>query len=293
MPISEAELKRAYESVKTEVDGDIVSDRAGRAIHDFAILSLRFLQDECVSVPLKSLVPSKEFHSYGRSSGELRMTRPANNALFLEDAATVSRLWQAWWDGAIDRPDLARMSYTIALAPCLALEIFDRQNKKGPATYFECLIGHIFAKTIGVNPSRTVRLPIAGSQVAMTMDFLFDLGADTKSVHLPVKMSTRERVVQAWAHQRMLDAAFGGDKYRGILVCFSETKLDLRKREVVEICVPEQWLAYQSLLAKLDRIYYFDVPVRYQQMTDKHPELLVVKEFAEFFRERAVVLSAT
>jgi hypothetical protein len=103
-------------------------------------------------------------------------------------------------------------------------------------------------------------------------------------------MSTRERVVQAWAHQRILDGAYGDGAYKGIMVLFTETKLDSRSHEVVEICVPDQWLAYQSLLAKIDRIYYFDVPTRYQALTDAHPDLIQIKQFGEFFRERASVL---
>jgi hypothetical protein len=170
------------------------------------------------------------------------------------------------------------------------MEIFDRQNKKGPATYFECYIGHLFAKSLGVNPTQRVRLPVHGRDVRMTMDFLFDTGKKHRKVHLPVKMSTRERVVQAWAHQRLLDAAYGDGIYRGIMVLFSETKLDSRSHEVVEICVPDQWLAYQSLLAHMDRIYYFDIPERYQTLTTTFPNVIVIKQFWEFFTEIEAVV---
>jgi hypothetical protein len=124
----------------------------------------------------------------------------------------------------------------------------------------------------------------------MTMDFLIDLGEKHRKVHLPVKMSTRERVVQAWAHQRLLDAAYGHGVYRGIMVLFSETKLDSRSLEVVEICVPDQWLAYQSLLARMDRIYYFDPPQRYCSLSAQFSKLIVVKQFGEFFIEKEAVL---
>ena len=292
MPIDLAALSQEYQSVKRHLKLDIVSDATGKAIHDFALLCLRFLESECKSVQLKSLVPGKNYVSYIRPTLPMALSRPTNTALFNPDSSAVSKLWDAWWHGKIDKADLARMSYTIALAPCLALELFDRQNKKGPATYFECLIGHIFAKHIGTNPHKKATLPILGRNVRMTMDFLFDMGVNAKHVHLPVKMSTRERVVQAWAHQRLLDAAYGDGKYRGIMVCFTETKLDMKKREVVEICVPDQWLAYQSLLAKMDRIYYFDVPVRYDQLSKSFPALIQIKQFGEFFIEKDAVLSA-
>jgi hypothetical protein len=121
------------------------------------------------------------------------------------------------------------------------------------------------------------------------MDFLFDRPGGVR-VHLPVKMSTRERVVQAWSHQRILEGAFGEGTYKGIMVLFSETKLDSRNHEVVEICVPDQWLVYQKLLAKIDRIYYFDLPLRYKELTETYPNLIQIREFAQFFIEKGVLL---
>ena len=52
------------------------------------------------------------------------------------------------------------MLYTVALAPCLAMELFNRNDKKRPATYFECMIGHIFAKSLDMDP--VTRHNIAG-----------------------------------------------------------------------------------------------------------------------------------
>jgi hypothetical protein len=166
------------------------------------------------------------------------------------------------------------------------MELFDRQNKKAPATYFECLIGHMFARELGVNPQKQASIRVQGRSVRLTMDFLF-AGQSGRQIHLPVKMSTRERVVQAWAHQRILDSAHGENVFRGIMVLFSETKLDSRTREVVEICVPDQWLVYQTLLSKMERIYYFDVPCRYKTLTESFPEVIQIKQFGEFFKERA------
>lgn len=54
---------------------------------------------------------------------------------------------------------------------------------------------------------------------------------------------------------------------------------------------PEQWLAYQPLLARMERIYYFDVPTRYTALSRQFPEVITVKPFTEFFREKATVLA--
>lgn len=285
--MAESLIKAQYNVVKQACKVDWKSQLAGREILKLSKVSLRFLTEECESIDLVSKVPGKRYFTYKRDS---TFARPANVELFHPNIDEIEVLWNKWLDDDITEPDFGKLSYTVALAPCLALEIFDRQNKKGPATFFECYIGHLFARALHVNPTKQVRLPVEDRNVRMTMDFLFDIGDEYKKIHLPVKMSTRERVVQAWAHQRLLDAAYTHGTYRGVMVLFAETKLDSRSHEVVEICVPDQWLAYQRHLAQMDRIYYFDTPVRYQELTSRYPKVIVIKPFAEFFTEREKVL---
>lgn len=285
----------AYTAVKAAVATDCKAASTGDQILDLVMCSMNFLSKNCALVNLTSKVPGKNYVTYER---EGKLARPANVDLLITSQILVAKLWKrhAANPVSLTAPDFAKLCYTVALMPCLAMEIFDRQNKKGPATYFECLVGHLFAKELGVNPDRSTRLPIevddkgnAKTEVRMTMDFLFDLGTKRGKIHLPVKMSTRERVVQAWAHHRLLEAAFGEGAYAGVMVLFSETKLDIKKREVVEICVPDQWLAYQFLLAKMERIYYFDMPERYRALSASHPSKIVIKDLGEFFKERAVI----
>lgn len=282
-------FRTEYQAVKRKCAEDSKGQATGQSILKLSLTSLRFLVENCKEIDLVSRVQGKEYFSFKKDNV---IARPVNRSLFLTDSVTVARLWKNWEGESISSIEFSRLTYTIALAPCLAMEIADRQNKKGPATFFECYIGHLFAKAVNVNPTKQVRLPVGNSSVRMTMDFLIDMGEKHRKVHLPVKMSSRERVVQAWAHQRLLDAAYGGNTYRGIMVLFSETKLDSRSLEVVEICVPDQWLAYQSLLAHMDRIYYFDVPCRYKALTERYPAVISIKPFGEFFSEKAAVLQA-
>ena len=275
-------LRDGYAGVKRMCNSDWKGDHAGSAIREFAANSLRFLLGRCELVELVSRVPGKQYFSFRNDNA---VARPANERQFIADIVEYMQLQQYWFDGSISAQDRERLIYTTALAPCLAMEVFDRQNKKGPATYFECYVGHLFASSFGVNPTRRARLRVHDRDVLMTMDFLFDTGDQYRNIHLPVKMSTRERVVQAWSHQRLLDSGYGDHGYRGVMVAFSETKLDSRNLEVVEICVPDQWLAYQTLLAQMDRIYYFDVPERYRVLTTEYPGVITIKPFDEFFTE--------
>jgi hypothetical protein len=283
-------LHDSYTRVKNAAHADYAGGSAGKAIKELVLLSSEFLAEDCQPVALRSCVPGKEYISYAKNDATKLLTRPVNKDLFIADSNYLDKNWSAWLAGTLDKADLARISYTVAVVPCLGMELFDRQNKKGPATYFECFVGHVFAREFGANPRKKVTLPVEGRNVRMTMDFIFDIPKTPKSMHLAVKMSTRERVVQAWAHQRLLDAAFGPDKFFGVMALFSETKLDLRKKEVVEICVPDQWVAYQKHLATIDRIYYFDTPSRYDALAASHPGLLHIKQFGEFFKEKGSIL---
>jgi hypothetical protein len=99
-----------------------------------------------------------------------------------------------------------------------------------------------------------------------------------------VKTSTRERVIQVWAHQRVLDGVYGTGRFLGTPVILGETKTDRRKREVIEICLPDQWRIYQMHIAQLKRIYYLDVPATYEKLSEVFPPLNV-KPLGHFFFE--------
>lgn len=282
----ELELHNAYKAVKQACKTKYGTPAASAAIDSMVGISLKFLKDKCKVVELTSLVAGKEYFSFQSKDGLSQLSRPINKAHFDHDLDAVSKEWKAWRRGsAYNHKTMAKMVYTVAMAPCAVMEVFDKGNKKGPATYFECLIGHIFAVAYNVEPRKKASLKVKDRTVRLTMDLIFD-NPGKASIHMPVKMSTRERIVQAWAHQRLLDAAYGVGKYRGVMVLFSETKLDSKTLEVVEICVPDQWFAYQALLAKFDRIYYFDIPEKYKQLTDANPELIKIKYFGDFFAEQ-------
>ena len=275
--VGQSELQSAYRDVRLACQRAWQSDAVDVAIGRLAELALRFLSEEADLVALRSSVAGKSYISFSRDGV---VARPANRDLFELDAGDVGERWRSWREGRT-AAEFSRLVYTVALAPCLALELLNRNNKKGPATYFECLVGHIFARSLGLEPSRQTALSVLDQAPRMTMDFLFETAEGVANIHLPIKMSTRERVVQAWAHQRILDTAFGTGTYRGVMVLFSETKLDSRTLDVVEICVPDQWLIYQTLLAKMTCIYYFDMPVRYGELARAYPQTIDIKPISD------------
>jgi len=168
-------IQNAYKEAKWLCRVDLKSNDAGRAILQLALKSLTFLINECQQLDLVSCVSGKEYFSFRKDNV---VARPANKGFFLPCPDAISRLWETWQAETITTMEFGQLTYTVALAPCLALEIFDRQNKKGPATFFECYVGHLFAQALGVNPTKRARLPVHGQDILMTMDFLMDIGGE-------------------------------------------------------------------------------------------------------------------
>lgn len=135
-----------------------------------------------------------------------------------------------------------------------------------------------------MNPRKKLEVLNIGTRPALPTDFIFDLGDNKAKFHVPVKTSTRERVLQAWSHQKVLDGVYGTGRFVGLLNCLAETKVDRKKMDVVEICLPDQWQIYQLFVAKLTRIYYLDLPEAYNKLNEFFPRIYV-KEFGTFFYE--------
>lgn len=235
------------------------------------------------AVDLTSSVKDKKYFSFRREY----LSRPINQALFVTDShEVVERL------AALEAHDLehfkgeeaARTLYTLAMSFCAANDVSKGGDKKTPATFFETLIGHLFAAHLGVNPTNAIEVLGGDLKGSLPTDFIFDMGAKKVKYHVPIKLSTRERVIQVWAHQRVVDGVYGFGRYKGVLVCLTETKLDTGKLEVTEICLPDQWRIYEMYVAHMTRIYYLDPPAKYSALAEEYPKI-EVRPLSHFFSE--------
>jgi hypothetical protein len=238
-------------------------------ISEICIEGFGILTSECDKIELISQVPGKQYYAYRKTtiSGNretVRTSRPINSALYIQDEAILKPLLEKFRQAAYESipvEQITSLLYTIAMAFCAANDVRKSGDKKTPATFFELLIAHIVARQFNVLPRKKVKVPSVENQNAeLPTDIVFDLGVGQPKLHVPVKLSTRERVIQAWAHQRVLAGLWGDSEFKGLLVVLAETKLDLKTLKVVEICLPLQWTVYQRYIARLDRVYYLDVP---------------------------------
>jgi hypothetical protein len=201
-----------------------------------------------------------------------KMSRPLLKAK-LTDVATMRRDWTRLLKhakAAEHRYDLAANDandaiYGVMAALTAGFDIWMPSSRKTPGTFFEILIGSLLGRVL---PSlhRTAHVIIPDQVENVSTDIVFSKGARGSAVQaglvVPVKITTRERVVQPYAHQRILDSVYGEGAFRSILVCMSEMQRE-KSNNANAICVPGTIRLFQMHLARLSGIYYLDPPRRY------------------------------
>lgn len=223
-----------------------------------------------------------------------KYSRPVNIELYndglLKDGNSQTKVdvfWRNVRDSDItaqNADDITSALYVIAISFCCCADLLG-SGQKIAGTYFEKLIGHLYAIHLNAEPiNQLMACELDDVSIKIPTDFIFDLGKMKPKFHVPVKTSTRDRVVQVWAQQRVLDGAYGVGRFLCLLTCISETDFDKEKMQVNDICVPGQWLNYQLFIAQMKRAYYLDIPNRYNEMNNGFPKIHV-KKFGEFFHE--------
>lgn len=262
------QLSRQYKRLKTISLADLAGADVAQLISEMALHACDILRS-AERVPLKSQT-GKNYFSFRAA----QQSRPINAALYADQPSEFERLLRVFQNGFAGSAegDIIRATYSAAYSVFSAHDIYE-VGRKASATFFEILIGHICAQSIGVPPRNKVQIPESGAN--LPTDYIFDPGPKSRKIHLPIKTSTRERAVQAWVHQLVLDRIFGADQYLGVLVVASETKRDSRTGEVIEICVPRQLQMFQARVAKMSRVYYLDPPKAYLDLANDFPRIEV------------------
>ena len=241
-------------------------------------------------VLLNSQITNKEYFSYRENK---KLTRAINNNLYdyVTDSMVNHFFEKLKINGITDIPanDITAVVYRIAINFCVAIDILKESDQKTPGTFFEYLMGHLFSINFEVKPRNQVEVLNLDMKSKLPTDFIFDLGTNKPKFHVPVKTSTRERVIQVWAHQRVLDGVYGNGRFIGLLTCLAETKLNHKTKEVIEICLPDQWRLYQLFISQLKRVYYLDMPQKYSELNNFFPKIHV-KQFGEFFHENELLM---
>lgn len=276
-------IEIAYRTLQRSAVNTVGDPSLNSALLACVAESLDFLASTPTRASITSLVPGKTYFGFNHQS---RSSRAINAGLFVDDPNTVVDVLERLLEG--ERPDdpaeLNAALYTAAISFPAARDVTATGDRKSPGTFLEIFVGQLVGLAFGAKPDRQITVPTLDIALTVPTDFVFDLGAGRSRIHLPVKASTRERVIQVWAHQRVLDGMHGVNRFRGLLVVLAETNRQSANNTVTEVCLPDQWTAYQMYIAQLHRVYYFDVPDKYRRLRETYP-FLEVKAFADFFYE--------
>ncbi len=240
-----------------------------------------------------------------------RVSRPFRPDLFIGDvaefAAEIKIFVAALNNGANPNSNVfTRVIYTSVLSVSMAYDIFKPDSRKTPGTYFEILIasasavafpGYRLSKHIKIEGMPVVDAPAVDALVdvdegevdasefsadSVSTDLVITNTKTGKGAVVPLKITTRERIVQPFAHQRILDSAYPG-QYASFIACISETQLDKKGRTVKQICVPGTVALFQKHLARVEALYYCDMPVRYA--ANDFNKIIPVRMFDRFFSD--------
>jgi len=273
-----------YDNLKHQTRSGLYTDENSQILGELYNESLRFLE----KMEKETLISKVENKKYFAFTDGKKISRAINLSLYEPDFAKWIELKTGMENNtlsSLSSEKVQKILYSMAISFCACVDLLKRGDQKTPGTFFEYFIAYFFSWRVGAEPQKYIQIPdVDEKETKLPTDFIFNLGKDDKKFHMPVKISTRERSIMLWAHQKLIDGVYGSDRFLGTPVIMAETKTSQSKKEVIEICLPEQWKLYQRFISQLKRIYYLDLPHPYKELNKKLPSL-IVKPFSEFFEE--------
>lgn len=242
------------------------------------------------------------------------LSRPFRPELFHSDPAefaeVATQVLAEFPSEQFDRQLVNRFVYTSVTAFCLCYDLWKPKSRKTPGTFFEVLIGSMcrlrypdfgLGKHVAIESDNTLEDAVidldedealegnSDEEVAealegnsVSTDLVIHNDEIQRAAIIPLKITTRERIVQPFAHQRILDSAYP-NRFRSFLACVSEVQRDDKTETVKQICVPGTVSLFQKHLSKLSGLYYCDIPQRYAKPDMQ--AVIDVKGFSEVFSD--------
>jgi hypothetical protein len=248
----------------------------------------------------------KRYRVFTADPARLRFSRVINQDLFIPSAEEFTQRWHNFVQlvlgnagretvAGIATSELDRLFYTAVIAYASAVEIFQPGDRGGPGTYFEMLVGPTIAVLTGRAETGAVILPVPDTNEVekIPTDLTFAARSQGITLVVPTKISTRERISQAYVHQLILEAARPG-QYRSILCIANENNVMFpvgvsaqEKTTSVafarDTLVPGTIVLYQRYVSQLSGLYYLDPPDEY--LSGRYKGFPPVKRFGHLLTQ--------
>ena len=231
----------------------------------------------CDRVELSTSIEGKRYHKLIGKAGY--PSRPINSILFDESLSDSKTIFHAILKGdrkSYSSEEITKAVYTVCISCCAGIDVTKKSDRKTQGTLFEWICAAMMEGVLKVRPERAMEILNLDLKGKLPTDLIFNLGNEKPKFHIPVKTSTRERIIQVWAHQRMLDGVYGTGRFLALPLILTETKLDAKTQKVTEICLPWQWRLYQMHIASLWHVCYFDAPTEYLKLNEVFPPVRVI-----------------
>ena len=217
-------------------------------------------------------------------------SRAINSDLFIFDEDDFESRWRDFSSAVresagrcalakIDAGEVDRLVYSAVVGYAAAVDLFNPGDRGGPGSFLEMVMGPLLSVLTARPEGASISIPVpeTGDVEKVTTDLSFGDENDMRVVLVvPTKISTRERISQAYVHQLILDRATKGTgtTYRSALVIANENNtafpsglaMSAKTHErgwTQETLVPGTIVLYQKYVSHLSGLYYLDPPIRY------------------------------
>jgi hypothetical protein len=161
----------------------------------------------------------------------------------------------------ITATEVDKVLYAATHAFACAFDIGAPGGRATNGKLFELITSMLLEQLLRATPCELPQLTRpAGYRVPV--DIVLERAGATKRVVVATKITSRERLVQAFVHNHFLTKDQPG-RYCSIVWCGSETNALKGEKGLQETCVHHQINAYCEWLGPLDGLYYLDVPAAY------------------------------
>lgn len=248
---------------------------------------------------------------------ERSVSRPVRPDIFISDSNKFIRAYDELnsllkssmdWDQQTATAANAA-TYTSVMSIACCFDLWQRSSRKTPGTFFEIFMASLLQQVIPA-AAFTKHIPLEAllhapdvtgedgavsslnqteedaEKSSVSTDLVIGAPSGKGGIVIPLKITTRERIVQPFAHQRILDAAFGEGSYKSMIVCISETQLDEKTQSVKQVCVPGTVKLFQKYLAPVSALYYCDIPQRYA--ASDMQRIIPVRSVGDLFKDVAI-----
>lgn len=300
------DLNRTFQTLRRSRRGD--PEEFLRRAGEFAVGALELLGENCDRRGIEFRgAGTKRYEVFVPSGTRRPFSRPLNTKLFQPDPQEFQRSWENF-TGALRRgrdagtslldgvagEDVDRTFYTAVIGYAAAVDLYKSGDKSTPGTFFEMIVGPSVSLLTGYEEEGHIGLSVpTGGEEKVTTDLSFHAEEAPVVLALATKITTRERIQQAFVHQRILDTARPGG-YRSALCICSENNVaappgieaDERTYDlcwVNDTLVPGTIALYQNYLSPLEGLYYVDPPEQY--LAGYYEGLPPVRRFSSLLTE--------